>query len=164
MFRALIPAGRSKPKFAWSRNFMKEAEIPPCVCSKCKSSLKKGKIPPRAHMNIPIYDDQRILPKFSCLGRLEKRMLAPIVPLGSLYVHHVGGNKLSYPRLTKNMITFKAATSKVIKALPRMPNECNLAILQTRSGKFIVRIVNAISHSYLTVPIYTLRCNRSFYW
>jgi hypothetical protein len=74
---------------------------------------------------------------FRNLSREEAKMIALIVPIVNINLFHVRGgmNKLSMPRVKKNIISFYQPTASIIKTLPRSVVEIGSVDIRTRSRR-----------------------------
>ena len=92
------------------------------ICSRCKSSLKKHKLPPFASVN-----NMRVPPvpsQLSCLNSMERRLISLIQPFMKLIVLPYGQRALQ-----GQTVNFPVNTSEVCSSLPRTLDNAGIVLI-----------------------------------
>ena len=92
------------------------------ICSRCKSSLRKQKLPPFASVN-----NMRVPPvpsQLSCLNSMERRLISLIQPFMKLIVLPYGQRALK-----GQTVNFPVNTSEVCSSLPRALDNAGIVLI-----------------------------------
>ena len=114
------------------------------ICSRCKSSLKKHKLPPFASVN-----NMRLPPvpsKLSCLNSMERRLISLIQPFMKLIVLPYGQCALQ-----GQTVNFPVNTSEVCSSLPRTLDNAGIVLIAPPRTGSSDSTETPVSQSYFSV-------------